>query len=54
MTNLEARKILSDHNEWRRGGDGEATNPVLLGQAIETALDALDEVISSEADDSEE
>jgi hypothetical protein len=52
MTNAEAAKILADHNEWRRGGDGEATDPVLLGQAIEVAIEVLDD--TAFADDSEE
>ncbi len=52
MTYDEAAKILADHNEWRRGGDGEQGNPTVIGEAIELAVAALED--ASFADDSEE
>jgi hypothetical protein len=52
MTNAEAAKILTDHNEWRRGGEGEQMSPILIGEAIELAVAALGD--ASFADDSEE
>lgn len=35
MTTKEAIDILIRHNEWRRGGDGNPDNPVLIGTAID-------------------
>lgn len=42
MTNEEALYILERHNLWRRGADYvEATNPNLLGKAIDKAIEVL-------------
>jgi len=41
MSATKCAEILRKHNEWRRGGDGEQTNPLELGIAIDTALDLL-------------
>jgi hypothetical protein len=41
MTKREAIKILRQHNEWRRGGDGEHANPTKIGIAIDTAIRLL-------------
>ena len=38
MTITEAIEILKSHNEWRRGGDGEMTNPTELGVAIDLII----------------
>jgi hypothetical protein len=38
MSDLEAIRILTDHNAWRRGGDGSPTDPVSLGVALERAI----------------
>lgn len=43
MEITEARRILADHNLWRRGDDSiPETNPSKLGIAIETLLDATE------------
>ncbi len=34
-------KVLTTHNEWRRGGDGEVLCPKEIGEAIAHALDVL-------------
>lgn len=45
MTNMTAKQaafILDCHNKWRRGDDYYAeTNPVVLGVAIDVAIEAL-------------
>ena len=42
MTNEKALDILERHNLWRRGADYvEATNPKLLGMAIDKAIEVL-------------
>ena len=41
MNELEAAKILAGHNIWRRGGDGEQTDPKLLGECIDIAVSVL-------------
>jgi hypothetical protein len=43
MTPEQCANLLRDHNEWRRGGEGEATNPLELGNAIDTAVDLIDQ-----------
>jgi len=50
MTNQQAAQILRDHNEWRRDRSDDAPkgmpksyNPELLGQAIDTAVKALEQ-----------
>lgn len=37
--------VLKAHNEWRRGGDGEATNPKILGVALDDAITFLKEIL---------
>lgn len=39
MTITEAIEILKSHNEWRRGGEGEMTNPAVLGVAINLIIE---------------
>jgi hypothetical protein len=34
-------ELLERHNEWRRGGEGEATDPRSLGQALDEIVQAL-------------
>ena len=41
MTKQQAIKVLTEHNKWRRGGDGPATDPMKLGKAIDTAIRLL-------------
>ena len=41
MTKAEAIKILSEHNNWRRGGDMPMINPRLIGFAIDKAIEVL-------------
>jgi len=41
MTTKQALVILSAHQEWLRGGNGPATDPVSIGMAIDVALDLL-------------
>jgi hypothetical protein len=41
MSDHEAIQILTDHNAWRRGGDGPPTDPVSLGIALERAIAAM-------------
>lgn len=36
-----ALQVLIEHNTWRRGGEGPQTDPTLLGQALDTAIAAL-------------
>ena len=31
--------ILESHNKWRRGGEGEMVNVVILGRAIDTIVE---------------
>jgi len=37
-------EILTQHNKWRRGGDGDMTNPAELGRAIDNAVRVLKKV----------
>ena len=37
-TALKAAQILKEHNEWRRGGDGEMIDPTKLGLAIDLVV----------------
>lgn len=50
MTFTEARKILELHNKWRRDNNipnqYEMVNPTELGNAIDTAIDALNACIT--------
>jgi len=41
MSPKKAYQVLRDHQEWRRGGDGLASEPITLGQAIDAALSVL-------------
>ena len=42
MTNKKALDILERHNLWRRGADAvEPTDPILLGMAIDKAVEVL-------------
>ena len=52
MSDLEVIQILTDHNAWRRGGDGPPTDPVSLGVALERAIAAMTllETVKSERD----
>ena len=52
MSDHEAIQILTDHNAWRRGGDGLPTDPVSLGVALERAIAAMTrmEAVKSERD----
>lgn len=34
----ETLRVLSDHNAWRRGAEGEQTDPRLLGLALDAAI----------------
>jgi hypothetical protein len=52
---LEAVELLKSHNAWRRGEDDSAmpsggTNPMLLGQAIDTIVDLVPELIKQRND----
>ena len=38
MTLDEAVETLSRHNKWRRGGEGDMLNPVIVGVAIDVIL----------------
>ena len=38
MSLKQAIQILKTHNKWRRGADIEATNPTLLGEAIDCII----------------
>lgn len=44
MTTEQIIATLREHNEWRRGGDGEMLAPKTIGEAIEAACDALEEI----------
>lgn len=41
MQALESAAILEAHNAWRRGGLGPATDPTMLGEAIDYAVAAV-------------
>ena len=41
MDNHEALKILTEHNQWRRGDEGIWHNPTEVGEAIDTAISVL-------------
>jgi hypothetical protein len=43
MTKAEAVRILRAHNIWRRGGEGEQTDPKQLGIALDTAIRLITE-----------
>lgn len=34
-------EVLTQHNAWRRGGEGVQTDPRMLGLALDAAIDAL-------------
>ena len=38
MNATECAEVLRAHNEWRRGGEGDQTEPKNLGMAIDTAI----------------
>ena len=46
MTNLEAARILRDHNRWRRSRDDDdippQASPRMIGEAIDLAVKALE------------
>ena len=44
----ETIEILSTHNEWRRGGDGEMTDPKKIGYAIDRAINILQKIEETE------
>ena len=45
MTIKETIEVLRNHNEWRRGSDILAmTDPILIGQAIDSAVAYLEEI----------
>ena len=49
MTIQETIKILKKHNEWRRGSEVlPMTDPILIGQAIDSAVDYLVEIEKGE------
>lgn len=39
----EAKEILKEHNEWRRGAEIKQQEPKLIGEAIDTVLAHLKE-----------
>lgn len=41
MDITEAIKVLTDHNEWRRGGDGSLGSMYEIGQAIDKAVEVM-------------
>jgi len=41
MTKVEAIKILTEHNSWRRGGEMPMISPRLIGFAIDKAIEVL-------------
>jgi len=41
MNKKEAIKILTQANEWRRGGEGDMPDPKELGLAIDFAVDYM-------------
>ena len=45
MTKQQAIKVLAEHNKWRRGGEGPASDPLKLGKAIDTAIRLLSEPV---------
>ena len=43
MTRQEARKVLIEHNTWRRGcEETPQTDQRMLGEALEVAIEALE------------
>jgi len=42
MTTEEAIKILKEYNEWRRGAEIPMPDQKLIGEAIDTAISALE------------
>ena len=48
----ETIKILKDYNKWRRGSDGIAPDPKVIGQAIDNAIIALSLLLSYDEDNS--
>lgn len=42
MNNTEVIKILTEHNQWRRGGDNIPHNPETIGKAIDAAIELLE------------
>ena len=49
MTTEQIIATLREHNEWRRGGEGEMLDPKTIGEAIEAACDALEELENHKA-----
>lgn len=40
----KAITVLTAYNEWRRGGDGTHVEPKIIGEAIDTALEVMNEL----------
>jgi len=43
MTLKQAISILKQHNEWRRSGDIEMCNPTEIGEAIDIAIEVMEQ-----------
>ena len=43
MTPTETITILRQFNEWRRGGDIEQPGPLAVGEAIDAAIEMIEE-----------
>lgn len=44
MTLQHAIKVLEAHQEWRTGGDGEPTDPKDLTEAMDIAINILNQL----------
>jgi len=45
----EAVEVLKKHNEWRRGAEIDQMRPILIGEAIDIAINQLSEMSLKEA-----
>lgn len=48
MTTQQALDILKHHNIWRRGADIQMQSPAEIGEAIDKAVEVLQEAVKQE------
>ena len=45
MTVKQAISVLKKHNNWRRGGRGSQQDPKIIGEAIDVAIEVMEQFL---------
>lgn len=45
MTVKQAINVLKKHNNWRRGGRGGQQDPKIIGEAIDVAIEVMEQFL---------